>query len=65
METRYTKHRKTQGMSRRQLLQASLAAGTTLAAWPLYHPAAVWSGETGPPKRGGILTRARVGSRAL
>src|SRR6266446_4333899 len=55
METRYTKHRKTQGMSRRQVLQASLAAGATLAAWPLYHPAAVWSGETGPLKRGGIL----------
>src|SRR6266702_3928460 len=55
METRLMKHHKTQGMSRRLLLQAGLAAGTTLAAWPLYHPAAVWSGETGPPKRGGIL----------
>jgi len=49
------KHRKTQGMSRRQLLQAGLAAGTTLAAWPLYRPAVVWSGEAGSPKRGGIL----------
>jgi len=49
------KHRKTQGMSRRQLLQAGLAAGTTLAAWPVYRPAVVWSGEAGSPKRGGIL----------
>src|SRR6266545_1480694 len=55
METRLMKHRKTQGMSRRQLLQAGLAAGTTLAAWPVYRPAVVWSGEAGSPKRGGIL----------
>jgi peptide/nickel transport system substrate-binding protein len=55
METRYMKHCKTQGMSRRQLLQASLAAATTLAAWPVYRPASVWSGEAEPPKRGGIL----------
>src|SRR5207244_4820254 len=58
MQTRLMKHRKTQGMSRRQLLQAGLAAGTTLAAWPLYHPAASWGAEAGVPKRGGIL-RAR------
>src|SRR6266545_4807773 len=55
METRLMKHRKTQGMSRRQLLQAGLAAGTTLAAWPVYRPAVVWSGEAGSPKQGGIL----------
>jgi peptide/nickel transport system substrate-binding protein len=55
METRYMKHCKTQGMSRRQLLQASLAAATTLAAWPVYRPASVWSRAAEPPKRGGIL----------
>ena len=58
METRPTQHRMTQGLNRRQLLQTGLAAGATLAAWPLYHPAASWGAEAGPPKRGGIL-RAR------
>src|SRR5215211_8783938 len=42
-------------LSRRELLQASLAAGASLAAWPLYHPAASWGAEAGTPKRGGIL----------
>jgi peptide/nickel transport system substrate-binding protein len=55
METRPTQHRTTQGMSRRRLLQTGLAAGATLAAWPLYHPAASWGAEAGAPKRGGIL----------
>jgi peptide/nickel transport system substrate-binding protein len=45
-------------MNRRQLLQTALAAGATLATWPLSHPTAVWSAEEGMPKRGGIL-RAR------
>ena len=58
MATRPTQHHTTQGISRRQLLQTGLAAGATLAAWPLYHPAAVWGAEAGTPKRGGIL-RAR------
>ena len=48
-------HHNTQGMSRRFLLQAGLAAGTTLAVWPLYRPAAVWGAEAGPPRGGGIL----------
>src|SRR5574341_1908975 len=55
MGTRHTQHRHTQGVSRRQLLQAGLTAGATLATWPLYRPAAVWSAEAGTPKRGGIL----------
>jgi peptide/nickel transport system substrate-binding protein len=42
-------------VSRRHLLQAGLAAGTTLAAWPLYHPAASWSAAAEPPRHGGIL----------
>ena len=58
MATRPTQHRTTQAMSRRQLLQTGLAAGATLATWPLYHPAASWGTEAGTPRRGGIL-RAR------
>ena len=58
MATRPTQHHATETISRRWLLQTGLAAGATLAAWPLYHPAAVWSAEEGTPKRGGIL-RAR------
>ena len=58
METRHTPHCRTQGVSRRQLLQASLTAGTMLATWPLYRPTPLWGAEAGTPKRGGIL-RAR------
>jgi peptide/nickel transport system substrate-binding protein len=58
MAVRPTQHHMVQGMSRRQLLQTSLAAGATLATWPLYRPDTVWNAEAGPPKRGGIL-RAR------
>src|SRR5919109_57332 len=43
-----------QGMRRRDLLKAGLAAGVC-TAWPLYRPGWLWSAETGPPKRGGIL----------
>jgi peptide/nickel transport system substrate-binding protein len=55
MQTRHAKYRKAQGMSRRQLLQAGLTAGATLAACPLYRPALSWSAEAESPKRGGIL----------
>jgi peptide/nickel transport system substrate-binding protein len=55
METRPMQHHATERISRRRLLQTSLAAGATLAAWPLYHPAASWGAEAGTPKRGGIL----------
>jgi peptide/nickel transport system substrate-binding protein len=58
METRPTQRQATESISRRRLLQTGLAAGATLATWPLYHPAASWGAEAGPPKRGGIL-RAR------
>jgi peptide/nickel transport system substrate-binding protein len=47
--------RQAQGVSRRDLLKAGLAAGATLSAWPLYRPASLWGAEAGPPKRGGIL----------
>ena len=53
MSTRYP--RKTQGVRRRELLKAGLAAGVTLSTWPLHHPPALWGAEAGPPKRGGIL----------
>src|SRR5499426_4223418 len=43
------------GLRRRDLLQAGLAAGLTLSAWPLARPAVLWGAETGQPKRGGIL----------
>ena len=46
---------KTQGVRRRDLLQAGLAAGVTLSAWPLARPAVLWGAEAGQPKRGGIL----------
>src|SRR2546427_6587263 len=46
---------KTQGVHRRELLKAGLAAGATLSAWPLAHPAVLWGAEAGQPKRGGIL----------
>ena len=55
MATRPTQHHTTQGMSRRQLLQTGLAAGATLATWPLYHPPGLWGTEAGTPKRGGTL----------
>src|SRR4029453_3874398 len=44
-----------EGISRRALLQTSLAAGLTLSALPLSRPAPLWGAEAGPPKRGGIL----------
>jgi peptide/nickel transport system substrate-binding protein len=51
-----TQHpQKTQGVHRRELLKAGLAAGVTLSAWPLSHPATLWGAEAGQPKRGGIL----------
>ena len=42
-------------LSRRALLKAGVTAGMTLSALPLYSPSALWSAETGQPKRGGIL----------
>ena len=51
METRQT----TWKLSRRELLQASLAAGAALSAWPLHGPRTLWGQEAGTPKRGGIL----------
>ena len=55
METPYPTRRTVQRLSRRGLLQAGLAAGVTLSAWPLSHPSTLWGAEAGPPRRGGIL----------
>ena len=55
METRQTYPNRPQGVSRRDLLKAGLAAGVTLSAWPLCRPHRALGGEAGQPKRGGIL----------
>jgi peptide/nickel transport system substrate-binding protein len=55
MKTRSVPSQKTYGVSRRALLQAGIAAGAALSAWPLYRPATSWSAEAVAPKRGGIL----------
>src|SRR5215831_4350408 len=55
MQTRSVNPRKTQGVSRRALLQAGLVAGVTLSTWPLYRPTPLWGAAAGTPKRGGIL----------
>jgi peptide/nickel transport system substrate-binding protein len=47
--------RNPQGVYRRDLLKAGLAAGVTLSTWSLPHPAVLWGADTGQPKRGGIL----------
>jgi peptide/nickel transport system substrate-binding protein len=60
MKTRPVNPRNAQGLSRRDLLRAGLAAGVTLSAWPVYGPAPLWGDEPGPPRRGGIL-RVRGG----
>ena len=42
-------------LSRRELLQAGLAAGATLSTWPLSRPSPLWGADAGQPKPGGIL----------
>src|SRR5262245_55218841 len=42
-------------LTRRALLTAGLAAGATFALRLLARPRMLWGGETGQPKRGGIL----------
>src|SRR5215831_11495098 len=55
METPSPPQHPVRRMSRRSLLHAGLAAGATLALWPLARPSALWGAEAGPPRRGGIL----------
>ena len=42
MQTQYATRRDAQGMSRRGLLKAGVAASVTLSAWPFYQPAPLW-----------------------
>ena len=44
-----------QGVRRRDLLKAGLAAGVTCSIWPLSRPQTLLGAEVGQPKRGGIL----------
>src|SRR3989449_3990260 len=44
-----------EGLSRRELLHRSLAAGLMISTLPLLRPAPLWGAEAGPPRRGGIL----------
>jgi peptide/nickel transport system substrate-binding protein len=55
MATPSIARRTTPRLNRRDLLKAGLAAGATLAAWPLCGPPSLWGEEVGPPRRGGIL----------
>jgi peptide/nickel transport system substrate-binding protein len=55
MDEPHDNSRDAQGLSRRDLLKAGLAAGITVAAWPFYDPPALRGGEAETPKRGGIL----------
>src|SRR5215475_3219145 len=55
MDTPQMPPQKAQGLRRRDLLTASLAAGAALSAWPLAGPSRLWGAAAGSPKRGGIL----------
>jgi len=55
MPTPQANLRNPQGVRRRDVLKAGLAASVTLSAWPLARPAVLWGAEAGQPKRGGIL----------
>jgi peptide/nickel transport system substrate-binding protein len=55
METHHANSHASQGLSRRDLLKAGLAAGITVTAWPLHHPSILDTGAAETPKRGGIL----------
>jgi hypothetical protein len=55
MEAQQGNSRHAQGLSRRDLLEAGLAAGIAVSPWPLYHPPALWGGEAESPMRRGVL----------
>jgi peptide/nickel transport system substrate-binding protein len=55
MEPQQTHTQQANGVSRRTLLQAGLAAGLTVSAWPLSHPPILWGADAGQPRRGGTL----------
>ena len=55
MRIPYTARRIAPHLTRRELLTAGLAAGATFSLRPLARPPLLWGGDTGQPKRGGIL----------
>src|SRR5262249_40512976 len=55
METPSPTRRPVRRMSRRSLLHTGLAAGATLALWPLARPTALSGAEARQPRRRGIL----------
>ena len=65
MEQPFAARRIAPHLTRRELLQAGLAAGAILALQPLARPALLWGGDTGQPKRGGILRVRGVRSPEL
>ena len=55
MRTPSTARRTAPHLTRRELLKAGLVASATFSVWPLGRPPLLWGGDTGQPKRGGIL----------
>jgi len=55
MHTQFASSDHAAGISRRELLHRSLAAGLALSALPLFRPTPLWGAEAAPPRRGGIL----------
>src|SRR5712692_6077090 len=55
MEPQQTHAQQANGVSRRALLKAGLAAGMTVSVGSLSHPSVLWGAEAGQPRRGGIL----------
>ena len=60
MDAQHGNSRHAQGLSRRDLLKAGLAAGVTLSAWPLYRPASALGGRSGTTQARRHPARARV-----
>src|SRR2546423_1875744 len=55
METQPVHAHVMQGVRRRELLKAGLAAGAVLSTWPLSKPTSARGADAGQPKRGGML----------
>jgi hypothetical protein len=55
IETPKAHSHRVQGVRRRAVLQAGLAAGVTLSTWSLPVPRRLWGAEARQPMRGGIL----------
>jgi peptide/nickel transport system substrate-binding protein len=55
METLPADSRVIQGIRRREVLKAGVAAGVALSAWSLSGPSTPWGAAAEQPKRGGIL----------